>query len=1411
MKKKFFFVLLLILSFPFLCSNPYNDAAKFYPPDCIKQSESANNENKILLKFSSIDIEKEITVKIEKFAGEKHFILKNFENSNKILELKSKNYKIIEKIQGDIFLVKSNFEGVETLKKLFPESLLIEYKPLYKIDPSLLYSNWKEAVVVEALLHKGEKPESLSREIKKHFFITALGDEKNGFRLRWLVEKSQISIFARELSNYDEVCLIYPWFLPSPLNDDSIWVIQSYDTANKRNYSLSAVMFNHSILGQNEIATICDTGLDNDMCYFSYDTLGYATAQYPALPQTGQIDLTKKVIAYSVLPGATAYDNDSNCGAFNQYHGTHTSGTLVGDNFANLSSESNIGHDTADGMAPMAKLYFQDAGDDISGCLSGLASDYRLIFKQSYDAGARVHSNSWGAEANGEYTTDSFSVDDFCYNNDDFVICFAAGNSGYLSQTINTPATAKNCITVGSLTNGSIGSNKVSDFSSKGPTKDGRIKPELCAPGENILSASGTSSSEDRNCSFKAMSGTSMATPTLAGGAVLLRNYFTQGFYPSGEKNPSDSFNPTSALIKSALVAGAMDVGEKDFPNFAEGFGRINLDRFCYFKTNEKDNLRAIAYDVRNYAGIKEGEEMVFKIPAKGYLKAVLSWIDPPASLLSSKTLVNNLDLKVISPSGQVYYGNNFQNGNSVSGGSADSTNNTEMFFLENCEEGIWKIAIAGSDIKGTLDYPYSDRQGFALAIVKEYGDSPQNAPQITALSDSGSEGVRIEWNLTEGADSYSIYRIDENGDNINKQTFIGQTSENFFYDTKVQGGYSYSYFVRALKNGFEGESSQRESIIYSGNCSLLPSFSGVKEWQNDYSTDSCDIILSWDNAVSKCPLGNEMSYNIYRESFPNFSPSQGNRIAKGVIGLSYEDAQVPANSTFYYIVRSEDSTTMNSGPANGGNEDRNLKWINATPFGNDEEIGNLSDDGGDTFALLAMEEPFIISTLTNHTPNGRYCYSLSKNGEPYPNSVCASLYSPKIKVASSDSEFSYYTKYNLEYGWDGVAVEISEDGGENFVPSIPNENYPSSFFLTGDPPINSCHFPSTQGCFSGPQLNDSLTEWQKFSHNLGSYKGKEIIVRWRFSSDPASQYDGFFLDDITFKNVYIKRQCASKTPTIIFDKSQYNCEDTAEITAKYYDKKGAKTLSALVYSDSEEIPENILLYENPLNSGIFSSQVLLTSETVNGDGKIGVKDKDKITATISSDSQSFSAESSIDCLPPQLTLLAIAFSNGLEAEISFETSEMTTAVLRYGETEETPNSIVDESLSLSHRIKISSLSPCTQYYYSISLKDYANNSYQSDIKTFKTKMCYPAPIIQSIKILKDPFRLQIAGANFQEDAKVMIDGNFVPQTKFKNSTTLIAKKGNSLKAMLPKGKQVSVTVVNSSDQTTSPPFYFTR
>ena len=101
----------------------------------------------------------------------------------------------------------------------------------------------------------------------------------------------------------------------------------------------------------------------------------------------------------------------------------------------------------------------------------------------------------------------------------------------------------------------------IASFSSFGPTEDGRFKPDVVAPGEitSAAAAAGEGDSERGafpNCAVTRIAGTSMATPVAAGAAALVRQYFTDGFYPTGERTPRDGFEPTSALVKATLING---------------------------------------------------------------------------------------------------------------------------------------------------------------------------------------------------------------------------------------------------------------------------------------------------------------------------------------------------------------------------------------------------------------------------------------------------------------------------------------------------------------------------------------------------------------------------------------------------------------------------------------------------------------------------------------------------------------------------------------------------------------------------------------------------------------------------------------------------------------------------------------
>jgi len=1059
--------------------------------------------------------------------------------------LKKFGVEIIYYIPNNAYLVNLNPINLEDIKKIKNLRAIFPLPKWAKIDFEILKN--EKIDKIEGISVKNKDISSIANYLLKKFngieFITKEYHHKKGrFVLKF--DRKNLRNILDVISGFQDIISIIPWYEKIPLNDDSIWVGQSYDTTNKRNYNLSATIWNHQITGTNQIIAVCDTGLDSDMCYFRYDSTPQSktTYQTPIPPSTGTLDMTKKVIAYYLLPNAVAYDTN-----YYGFHGTHVSGTVLGDNFLNLSTPTYGGHDTGDGMAPNSKLILQDAGNSF-GQLVSLVGDLSDIFQQAYNAGARIHNDSWGSPSN-TYDSTALDMDEFSYKNEDFLFVVAMGNWGQNPSdgSIGTPATAKNVISVGATTNGSDTSEAKNLMPySRGPVFDGRLKPDLTAPGQAVNSAYGSLSNEDNNCSTIIKYGTSMATPTVSGLTALARQYFTDGFYPKGVKEPSNSITPSSALLKGIIINGAMPMegidllnsqAISDIPSFDQGWGRINLENVLYFNGDPRI-LRV--FDVRNENGIKTGDFNEYEIYVSSSsedLKIHLVWTDPESTTIAGANLVNNLDLEVLSPSNILYKGNNFSNGYSIPGGTADNINNVEGVIISNPEVGYWKIKVKGTSVPGIDDEYYSDKQGYALVATYSSCASDLESPQNLIAQDNQTTGIDLEWTAVPWARYYLIYRAKGLNPSTSDFILVGKSNTNFYTDTKVQGGYTYTYKVKASDSCSEGGFSNTSSATYTGNCTLFPYFEGLKSAENNLNTPICDIKLLWNYGYSNCPLGPAIKYNIYRSTDPYFIPSPQNLIYTTYQNF-FLDYDVLPFTTYYYIVRAEDSTNSNSGPHNG-NEEKNNVLLKATPWKEGFQEGLWKDDGGDTNAKLFLEGEWKVTNQQNHTTGGNFSYHNSKDLYNYKSNQCISIKTPPIYLqANQNPVLSYWVNYNIEYQFDGVVVEISNDGGQNWTPITPNEGYPSTLSQTGNPPSNACGFPSTQGAFTGPNGNNSLTGWIKYTHNLSSYSGQTILLRWRFSSDGGAEFEGFYLDDIEITSSSINLSCSESDALPIPDGS---------------------------------------------------------------------------------------------------------------------------------------------------------------------------------------------------------------------------------------------------------------------------------
>lgn len=429
--------------------------------------------------------------------------------------------------------------------------------------------------------------------------------------------------------------------------------------------------FTTSLNGSGVIVAVADSGLDADHGDFGARVLSNTDV---------------------VGDGSTA---DRHSG-----HGTHVACTVLGDG-------SRGGYA---GVAPQAELIFQAMENDNNGQF--LSPSLNYILNQAYSQGARIHTNSWGSSQvsdQGKYTSSAEDIDDrtAAYdrthaNQEGLLVLFAAGNDGPGTGTVGAPSTAKNTLTVGNHQNRYSGApDTMMSGSSRGPTDDGRIKPDVVAPGGYVRScraqeAGDTGSASWSNQYYLEYTGTSMATPNAAGAAALVREYLVEiALRPE----------PQGALVKALLILGAQDMGTRNIPNDDEGWGRVNLR-----DTLAPTGGRGIWVDDRSLlSSTGQSKTYVFNVSASSSpFKVVLAWSDERGSRFSSTQLVNDLDLEVTSPDGTTYLGNVFSNGRSIQAGSRDTLNNVEVVLIDAAQQGIWEVKVKDSNHAGSRSQPYS-------------------------------------------------------------------------------------------------------------------------------------------------------------------------------------------------------------------------------------------------------------------------------------------------------------------------------------------------------------------------------------------------------------------------------------------------------------------------------------------------------------------------------------------------------------------------------------------------------------------------------------------------------------------------------------------------------------------------------
>ena len=487
-------------------------------------------------------------------------------------------------------------------------------------------------------------------------------------------------------------------------------------------------------------------------------------------------------VAYSRLVG-TANSGSTLMGC--DGHGTLNAHIIAGyDDLPGFPYADDAGFHYGLGVCPFVRVGASVIFDafDSDGVATFTSPNFNDLESQAYHSGARISSHSWNAPGNYTYDITAQAFDALVRDaqptnsvcpadgNQEMVIILAAGNEGPSPQTMPTPATAKNVITVGAAENvqlfgGDYGgadrggitdmeadnANEIADFSSRGPCSDGRHKPELVAPGTHVSGgvaqvfgpgangtadpcfvANGLISGGPSNSLFwplgqefySASSGTSQAAPGVAGGCALLRQYFINNFTnpPSPAMTKAWLMNSarylTGASANDALWSDTQGMGEMDLGVAFDGVPRMARDEMTA-------DLFTASGQTRTFTGVVADTNQP--------LRVTLAWTDAPGSTTSSSALNNDLDLEVLSE-GVVYKGNVFGGPWSTNGGCADSTNNAESVFLPpgTCGSFVVRVVAANINSDGVPGSGHLADQDFALVI---YNAIPAPGPFIEAAS----------------------------------------------------------------------------------------------------------------------------------------------------------------------------------------------------------------------------------------------------------------------------------------------------------------------------------------------------------------------------------------------------------------------------------------------------------------------------------------------------------------------------------------------------------------------------------------------------------------------------------------------------------------------------------------------------
>lgn len=631
-----------------------------------------------------------------------------------------------------------------------------EFGPLERLDPALdavLGEAARDAAVDVAILFVADDAGlRLARDVAAGALERAMPVGRIG---RFAVVRGRFSVsVVASLIGRSEVVNVEPWRCPTPQDERTgVIVAGQLDATGKQPAGPGYLEW---LAARGFTGATFDFGID-----FTDSGLDTGIPDDPEGHPDFRTPDGSSRIAYSVsyVAGPQASTGD--------YYGHGTLNASIATGYdAGLTAPfvDGSGYRYGLGIAPFVRIggsKIFDRGDSIV-----LTATYTDIATHAYRNGMRISSNSWGALAN-RYTVESMEFDAIVRDadpatpgNQEYTVCCAAGNA-FGGGTVFTPATGKNVIAVGASESyrpdgvvdacdvgddGADAVDDVADFSSGGPLADGRTKPDLVAPGTHVQGCAsqhrfynGRALCVDQSVSeyypagqtlYAWASGTSQATPVVAGAAALVRAYaVAQGWF--------DGASPSAAMVKALLVSATTPISGaragRQIPDARQGFGRVALGPL----TDDAARVLVDQTETFTTAGQIHVEEGDVGDPARPF-RVALVWTDAPG-LPNFAARVNDLDLEV--RVGDVLYRGNAYTGFASTPDPSvapDAVNTVETVTVPAGIRGPFVVTvraatIAGDGVPGNAD---ATDQDFALVIynIDDGRWTPPDPPSVTSV-----------------------------------------------------------------------------------------------------------------------------------------------------------------------------------------------------------------------------------------------------------------------------------------------------------------------------------------------------------------------------------------------------------------------------------------------------------------------------------------------------------------------------------------------------------------------------------------------------------------------------------------------------------------------------------------------------